>query len=88
VSQKVDERKPLAMGLILFLSSCALGMCVNVSSCFVGGKASALAYAMLGLGKTITVIIVGRGLHWSTFRLNVSAFCGMGGALRGDLGGD
>ena len=48
-----------AMGIILFLSSCALGMCVNVSSCFVGGKASALAYAMLGLAKTITVIIVG-----------------------------
>jgi hypothetical protein len=24
-----------AMGIILFLSSCALGMCVNVSSCFV-----------------------------------------------------
>jgi len=39
--------------------SCALGMGVNVSSCFVGGKASALAYAMLGLTKTITVIAIG-----------------------------
>lgn len=48
-----------AAGIILFLSSCALGICVNVSSCFVGGKASALAYAMLGLAKTITVIIMG-----------------------------
>jgi len=25
----------------------------------------------------------GRGLHWFTFRLNVSAFCGIGGAFRG-----
>ena len=43
----------------LFLVSGALGMGVNVSSCFVGGKASALAYAMLGLTKTITVIAIG-----------------------------
>ena len=48
-----------ALGMTLFLSSCALGMAVNVSSCFVNGKASALAYAMLGLAKTITVILVG-----------------------------
>jgi len=30
---------------------------------------------------------VGRGLHSSTFRLNVSALYGIGGALRGCLGG-
>ena len=29
-----------------------------------------------------------RGLHSSTFRLSVSAFCGIGGAFRGCLGGD
>jgi hypothetical protein len=29
----------------------------------------------------------GRGLHSFTFRLNVSNFCGIGGALRGCLGG-
>jgi len=29
----------------------------------------------------------GRGLHSSTFRLNVSAFCGIGGAFRGCSGG-
>ena len=28
-----------------------------------------------------------KGLHSSTFRLNVSAFCGIGGAFRGCLGG-
>ena len=28
----------------------------------------------------------GRGLHSSAFRLNVSAFCGIGGALRDCLG--
>jgi len=31
--------------------------------------------------------LLGMGLHSSTFRLNVSAFCGIGGALRGCLGG-
>jgi hypothetical protein len=30
---------------------------------------------------------VGRGLHSSTLRLNVSAFCGIGGAFRGCFGG-
>jgi len=30
-------------------------------------------------------LTLGRGLHWSTFRLNVSVFCGIGGALRGCL---
>jgi hypothetical protein len=29
----------------------------------------------------------GRGLHSSTFRLNVSAFCGLGGACRGCIRG-
>jgi hypothetical protein len=29
----------------------------------------------------------GRGLHSSTFRLNVSTFCGIGGAFEGCLGG-
>jgi hypothetical protein len=29
---------------------------------------------------------VGRGLHSSTFRLNVSALCGIGGAFGGCLG--
>ena len=28
-------------------------------------------------------LLIGRGLHSSTFRLNVSALCGTGGALRG-----
>ena len=28
----------------------------------------------------------GRGLHLSTFRLNLSATCGIGGAFRGCLG--
>ena len=30
---------------------------------------------------------LGRGLHSSTFRLNVSTLCGIGGAFRGCLGG-
>ena len=33
------------------------------------------------------VLIVGRGLHSSTFQLNLSAFCGIGGTFRGCLGG-
>jgi len=35
-----------------------------------------------------TLNLGGRGLlHSSTFRLNVSTFCGKGGAFRGRLGG-
>ena len=30
---------------------------------------------------------LGRGLHSSTSRLSVSAFCGLGGEFRGSLGG-
>jgi len=33
-----------------------------------------------------TVRNTGRGLHSSTFQLNVSAFCGIGGAFRGCIG--
>jgi len=33
------------------------------------------------------VEVVGRGLHSSTFRLNVSALCGIRGAFRGCLRG-
>jgi len=32
-------------------------------------------------------LVVGRGLHSSTFRLNLSALCGIGSALRGCSGG-
>ena len=35
----------------------------------------------------IASVSPGRGLHSSTFRLNVSAFYGMGGAFRGCGGG-
>ena len=52
-------------------------------------------YAEVGLGVGLRVSgkaaafmqKVGRGLHWSTFRHNVSAFCGIDGAFRGCLGG-
>jgi len=40
------------------------------------------------LGKIMSGVLEGRGLHSSTFRVNVSAFCaGIGGALRGCSGG-
>ena len=31
--------------------------------------------------------VIGRGAHSSTLRLNLSAFCGIGGTFRGCLGG-
>jgi uroporphyrin-III C-methyltransferase len=34
----------------------------------------------------IEAMLLGRGSHSSTFWLNVSAFCGIGGACRGCLG--
>jgi len=39
------------------------------------------------VGNTLIFLLAGRGLHSSTFRLDVSAFCGIGGAFRGFLGG-
>jgi hypothetical protein len=33
------------------------------------------------------VVVRGRGLHSFTFRLNVSALCGTGGALTSSMGG-
>jgi len=39
------------------------------------------------LGSYSMIIPLCRGLHSSTVRLNVSAFCGIGGANRGCLGG-
>ena len=39
-----------------------------------------------GVGAVL-VVPRARGLHSSTFRLNVSAFDGIGGAFRGCLGG-
>jgi solute carrier family 35 protein E3 len=72
-----------AVGVTLFLLSCALGMAVNVSSCFVNGKASALAYAMLGLAKTFTIILVGIALFDSvpTVRVAVWTLTAIGAIL-------
>jgi hypothetical protein len=39
------------------------------------------------VGRTVCYMDVGRGLQSSTFRLNVSAYRGTGGAYRGCLGG-
>jgi hypothetical protein len=38
------------------------------------------------MGAVFFFVLTGRGLHSSTFRLNVSAFCGIGGAIRGYRG--
>jgi hypothetical protein len=48
--------------------------CAVCTAVFSGG--------LPGLGRGLG----GRGLHSSTFRLNVSALCGIGGAFRGCLG--
>ena len=41
----------------------------------------------VGLGAADSTAAAGRGLHSSIFWLNVSAFCGIGGAFRGCLVG-
>ena len=63
-----------------------------------GMAATELAQVALEMpsSETITIVLsavagigagLGRGLHSSTFRLNVSAFCGIGGASTGSSGG-
>jgi hypothetical protein len=37
--------------------------------------------------ETVNKVLVGRGLHSSTLQLNVSAYYGIGGQLRGYSGG-
>jgi hypothetical protein len=46
----------------------------------------AAAAARAGWGRRATAYKPGRGLPTSTFRLNVSAFCGIGGACGSCLG--
>jgi len=63
----------------------------------VGTAAGRLGAVRGGDGDTVDVDppgaglpgagVPGRGSHSSTFRLNVSAFCGTGGAVGGCLGG-
>jgi hypothetical protein len=59
------------------------------SAASVAAAAAAAAPTVLLLnptgGCTDAWRLSGRDLHSSTFRLNVSAFCGIGGALRGSL---
>jgi len=54
-------------------------------------EAAAAAAAVAGGGPSLYVPTMrqagGRGLHSSSFRLNVSALCGIGAAFRGCLGG-
>ena len=44
---------------------------------------SHFVYMLINAVKELDVRVAGRGLHSSTFWLNVSAFCGIGGASRG-----
>ena len=55
------------------------------------GQAGACTPLHFDLCHGLIAQVVGRGLHSSTFRLNLSAFCGRGvhyGSFRGCLGGD
>jgi hypothetical protein len=58
-----------------------------LSQSSVTGMKRALGNVPKALGN-LSVSIVGRGLHSSTFRLNVSAVCGIGGAFRCCLRGE
>ena len=39
------------------------------------------------MSRELIFVRTGRGSHSTTFRLTISAFCGIGGAFRGCLGG-
>ena len=76
---RVTQLKPECVLEMLKLSS-------KVNECKplrVGDAAGRVEAGGAGVGDGA----VGRGLHSSTFRLNVSAFCEIGGACRGCLGG-
>jgi hypothetical protein len=47
---------------------------------WVGGDSGTVSVWNLE-GRRLRTLLTGRGLHSSTFRFNVSAFCGIGGAF-------
>ena len=72
----MDECKPLTLGTLLT----HIGLCHAVDGREGGGRPAA--------GRSDTLMqaaenLYGRGLRSSTFRLNVSAFCGIGAASIG-----
>jgi len=71
LSSNVNERKPLMLGRGLKASDNIMKFCVH------GGD----------LNKTLAASIMGRGLHSSTFRLNLSASYDRGGTFEVCLGG-
>jgi len=72
----------------LGLDAPAAGLITTVSS-IVASSANAVDAGVSDAGFAAAVAgeVGGRRLHSSTFRLNVSAFDGIGGAFRGCLGG-
>jgi len=51
-----------------------------------GSNSTAMTFLHVSSSRIVR-LPVPRGLHSSTFRLNLSAFCGIGGTFRGCLGG-
>jgi len=76
-------------------TGCLLTQAARVQNAFVTWRAVSARPFMQGVGVghySICFTNVGgalqiRGLHSSTYQLNVSASCGIGGACRGCLGG-
>jgi hypothetical protein len=76
----VDECKPLAYGNVNVTATvCAAHSFRLVNATLYSGLAASVAVVT---PAPVVDAAVGRGLHSLTFQLNLSAFCGIGGARR------
>ena len=65
----------------------AAGVAASAATAEASAATAAAAVAAAATAAATEARITGRGLESSTFQLNESAFCGIGGAFRGCPGG-
>ena len=83
MAQKWTCECPCVASRFVFSDSCTSAALANMSSSANPAEVHAAAgewhYVAIVVegGGAGAVVVNGRGLHWSTFRLNVSTFCGI-----------
>ena len=88
LSSKVDECKPLPDGALLRANQTRVVPAFRAHGVPARGQRQHIhgAVAPVVQAEPVHADVAGRGLHSSTFRLNLGAFSGIGGACRGCLG--
>jgi hypothetical protein len=74
------SQRPCNSFIIFFCS------CMQQPASLSASSEPPLTISQRRLSVLALAVLLGRGLHSSTFRLNISAFCGIGGACRSCVG--